>query len=231
MDFTKVGKSPATGEIVSLENDLLNRNQVVLKLEESRVQVDSIVNAIKCLEVTDDKTNQEMSSYILIAAKLTKAVAVNVDALTAPARDFIAFVKNFGKGFTVPLAVQMASGKTKIGNFAADLELIRRKEEAALKREYEQRQAQLDRDAKKAKVAPVTLPPPVIKRDKKTATQTTEGKTTTSLVWTFEVQDAEAVPREFCSPDDKKLRESVKAGRREIPGVRIYEKAQVRAYT
>jgi hypothetical protein len=44
----------------------------------------------------------------------------------------------------------------------------------------------------------------------------------------FEVTDIEAVPRELCSPDDKKIRQAVANGAKEIPGVRIYQEKAVR---
>ena len=231
MDFTKVGQPNVNAGNLTPQMPL-DRNQVVLKLEEARLQVDSIVSAIKTLEVTNEETNQEMSSYVLIATKLIKSVTVRVDSLTEPARDFIAFTKNFGNGFKAPLIAQVSAGKRKIGDFMAAIELERRKEEAKLKREYEARQKQLDEDAKAARVKPVTLPPPpVVKKENKSAVQTTEGKTTTSMKWVFEVENDAVVPREFCSPDPKKIREAVKAGKRNIKGVKIYEEAQVRIYT
>lgn len=42
-------------------------------------------------------------------------------------------------------------------------------------------------------------------------------------VWTFEIVDVDAVPREFCSPDNGKIRAAVASGNREIDGVRIFE--------
>ncbi|MFA5359317.1 MAG: hypothetical protein WC310_05910 [Patescibacteria group bacterium] len=52
------------------------------------------------------------------------------------------------------------------------------------------------------------------------------GATTASIEWTFEVVQPLLVPREFCEPVDKLIREAVKGGKREIAGVRIFEKAK-----
>ena len=241
VDFTKVGQGKMTTGGPVLENGVemtviqpgqLDRTAAVARMEDHRKQVDSVVASIKFLEVTDDASNREMSANVLIAAKLVKAVTGQVDTLIAPAKEFMSFVKNFGKGFTSPLAVQLASGKNKIGAYASKLELERRKEEALLKRQHEERQKELDKDAKKSKVAPVTLPPPVIKREKKVATQTVEGRTSVSYKWVAKIVDADKVPREFCSPDPAKLRDAVKAGRRKgIGGVEIVQESQVRVYT
>lgn len=48
-------------------------------------------------------------------------------------------------------------------------------------------------------------------------------------VWKWEVLDEEAVPRAFCSPDDRKIREAIeKEGYTDICGLRIYKDVAVR---
>lgn len=43
----------------------------------------------------------------------------------------------------------------------------------------------------------------------------------------FEITNPKKVPREFCSPDEKKIRQATKQGVTEIPGVKIWEETQV----
>ena len=52
-----------------------------------------------------------------------------------------------------------------------------------------------------------------------------KGMTTT---WNFEILDPYKVPREFCKPDETLIRQSIKDGAREIPGVRIFEETKIR---
>lgn len=44
----------------------------------------------------------------------------------------------------------------------------------------------------------------------------------------FEIVDADAVMRDLCSPDEKKIREAIKLGIEDIAGVRIFEETKVR---
>lgn len=44
----------------------------------------------------------------------------------------------------------------------------------------------------------------------------------------FEITDPDVVPREFCTPNESLIREAIKAGRDNIPGVRIYTERKVR---
>lgn len=69
-----------------------------------------------------------------------------------------------------------------------------------------------------APVVPVT-PPPAPK-----AVETAFGNVSMRGTWTYEITDEKKVPREYLAVDEKKIGKVVKAGIREIPGVRIFEK-------
>lgn len=42
--------------------------------------------------------------------------------------------------------------------------------------------------------------------------------------WDFEITDESQVPREYLMVDESKIRRVVRAGIRNIPGVRVYER-------
>jgi hypothetical protein len=71
-------------------------------------------------------------------------------------------------------------------------------------------------------IAPVVLPPVV-----PTMTKASLGSATVKKVWAFEITAPADVPREYLTVDEKKIREAVRAGVREIPGVRIYQDDQL----
>jgi hypothetical protein len=59
------------------------------------------------------------------------------------------------------------------------------------------------------------------------ATRDDLGQTTTiSTTWHYELEALELVPREFLQLDPGKVNRAVKAGAREIPGIRIFDKQQ-----
>jgi len=47
-------------------------------------------------------------------------------------------------------------------------------------------------------------------------------------LWQWEITDELSIPREFCSPDSKKINEAIKKGAREIQGLRIYQSTLVK---
>lgn len=42
--------------------------------------------------------------------------------------------------------------------------------------------------------------------------------------WTYEAVNEDEIPREFMQPDDNKINGAIKAGKRHIPGLKIYQK-------
>lgn len=58
-------------------------------------------------------------------------------------------------------------------------------------------------------------------------TRTSSGMATTRMVWTAEVVDVSQLPAEYLLPNTAAINAAVRAGVREIAGVRIYEKPSV----
>lgn len=63
-----------------------------------------------------------------------------------------------------------------------------------------------------------------------TPTKKVEGVSVTE-VWDFELVDTDQVPRQYLAVDATKVKAAIKAGVREIPGLRIFSKASVRVTT
>ena len=53
------------------------------------------------------------------------------------------------------------------------------------------------------------------------------GNTQTRKVWTFEVQDPEKIPYEYMVIDPVSIRNAIREGVREIPGIKIYQEEQL----
>ena len=145
-------------------------------------------------------------------------------------------IKNIEKEFdpTIDRAEEIAGAiRRKMEKYIYDK---REKEEAAKReqarleaeRQAKMREALETGDEKKLeeakaieeKIAPVEAAAP------KTVSGTF-GKTTDKTIWTYEILAPGLVPREYCDPTPGKIQAAVRAGAREIPGVKIYEKPSI----
>jgi len=104
--------------------------------------------------------------------------------------------------------------------------LERREAERKAQEEVRKLQAKLDAQAKKTGVAPIQVQAPVMVPQKTVSRSDNGSAAHIRRVWKAEIVDVQAVPREFCSPDMRLINEAVKAGIREVPGLRIFEDIQ-----
>jgi hypothetical protein len=54
-----------------------------------------------------------------------------------------------------------------------------------------------------------------------------DGKLTKVKKWAWELENADAVPREYLSLDEEKIDEAIKQGVRNIPGIKVFEKEEI----
>lgn len=101
---------------------------------------------------------------------------------------------------------------------------IQKENEAKRAAEEKELEKQRKRAAKKGETfmpAPVGSEP--IAEPAKTITSASGTQTQMREKWKFEITDPSAVPSLYLSPDEKKIKEAVAAGTREIAGVRIFQ--------
>jgi len=177
-------------------------------------------------EVTDAETLTQATTMAGEAKRLSKKADNLRKDLIADHQSFVKKVNAFTKQFAGPLTAIETGLKRKIGTYQYQAELKRREAERQAREKAEALQKKLDAEAKEKNVEPVKVQAPVMP----TAPNVSRGEDGSSAsirrVWTFEVTDPAAVPREYCAPDPKLIREAVKAGVREIAGVNVFEDVQ-----
>ena len=94
--------------------------------------------------------------------------------------------------------------------------------EAALVAEDLERRGMVDEAEKVLDDAVVTRPHE--KRDRGVTRGTLGGAAHVRKRWAFEVEDLSKVPTEYLQLNEKAVREAIKLGKREIPGLNIYQK-------
>jgi hypothetical protein len=133
------------------------------------------------------------------------------------------------------------------GKYREKTDLLRRMEQHCLKvigawrrkqdeiRQHEQekadRLAQRQFDSQVAKGETPAVPVPVARKVEGLAptAETGQAKNIWGTEWDFEITDSDKVPREFCEPDEKRIRQFAKLMKEKavMPGVRFFERDTV----
>ena len=203
--------------------------------------------------VDQDQRVVEFSAKAKALIEHAESIVITDEASDYEAVEFIANVKSTLKGwdelrhfFTDPLE---AHKKSIIARFKPDAEGLDKaqkiagskhinytlaKEEAARKEQERLRklaEAKQARQAAKAEekgleAPPVVIPMPTVEAPAKTI-HTAAGKVTMRSVWKAEITDFNLLPDEYKMADEVKIGKVVRAGIRQIPGVRIYEEKSI----
>lgn len=191
-----------------------------------------LVNTIQGLDVKDEPTRLLATELGAGASKLVKVVNAERDQIIGPANEFVKSVRGIAVSLTEPLgqAKEIAAQKINIFNQILQVEQAKRAKEAAEKAVADQ--AFMDAMAEKAGVAPVVLETPKV-QVAKTKARTAAGTSYQHKEWKWYLDDIAKVPDEYKKTilDETKIKEAVKAGVREIPGISIREESDTRFRT
>ena len=227
---TKTQKTPPKKEPLPPATQELDVQKALKQFEWVGDKLELMVEEANKLEITDGISLEKAVSCIGQAKKLYNKIESQKKETTKKARLFTSGVNNFCGRFTLRLEEIFKSGRglnRKIGDYQAKVELDRRKK---AKDEAEARaklQDSINKEAEELGIMAPQLdlaPPP---KEESTVARSNDG--TSAFIkrpWTFEVQEDDKVPREYCCPDGKKIKDAVKGGIRNIPGVRIYQDIQ-----
>lgn len=221
---TQPEAAPEVIETLPAPRNALDLDSAKKAFEPYRLKILDAQQYADHLEVQDDATEKEAIDAAARSKKLMNALETERKRVIEAPDKFVRSVNAFCRTFKEPLDGVASTLRQKIATYQFQKELERRKVEKAMQEEAARLQAKLEVEAKEAGVEPPpVMPVPAPRPDSMTRTES-GASASIRTAWTGEVIDPDQVPREFCSPDEKKITAGVKSGIREIPGVRIYEK-------
>jgi len=209
--------------------------QALLKADAEVTQLSDEASSLEVraneLIIQTDVDATEATNILGFIATAKKKLEEKRTFFVGPLNGQVKNINNLFKQYNAPLDNADGTLRRKVLAYRQEQVRQQRKEEERLRKLAEKEQQRIEKKAeKKGLPAPPPLVMPVIKSAPKTM-QATLGSATMKTAWDFQVVDENLVPREYLVVDEKKIRAVVKAGIRNIPGVRIYQddKLAVRA--
>ena len=224
MDFKDMlkGKQEKKPDPMPAVSDL-NLDPVKRAVAEYETKLKQLEEQAKKYEVKDAETSEHIVELGARSAKLVKKLTADRKARIEKEDFFVRSVNKLYKPLTDAGARIKKICSDKFSQYQARVRLEEQKREKAAREAQEKLQKQLDEEAEKAGVekveaAPITIPkaPPI--------TRTETGSASLRKIWTWEVVNADEVPKEYFILNDAMIEKQVKAGMRNIPGIRIFQK-------
>ena len=204
-----------------------SKNEVAL-----RHDVDEILARMEALEIKDDKQFQETCQFLQGIKRKDKEVKEYFEPKRARFYGKYQEVLEEIRTFTGPLGKAEKIVKEKVGDYRTAQERKRREEEQRRLAELrEQAEDQLLDDAEANGDESILNEELMIpKPELETEVPAMKGISFTE-VWHFQVVDVDQLPRKYMIPDQKAIREVVRAlkDKTDIPGIRVFSEQQVGA--
>lgn len=189
--------------------------------------IDKLMVIAEAHEVTDDESEKAAIEMVAQAKRLEKALDTKRKGVIEKPDGFVRGINGLCRGFRDRLITIEKGLKPKIGNHQYKKEIERRKREKAAEAAAEKLRKQAAKDAKKAGVEapPIDIVPVVEKKE--TVTRTDSGASAhIRMSWKMTtVEDFTKVPDEYKELNMKQINAAIKAGIRNIPGLKIEEVA------
>jgi len=197
------------------------QEEVHKDLVESKVQ--SVMSAIETMEIDSNDAMEGAAEWLRKNKETQKFVKEFFEEDRKRTYDAYQAVTKEIKRFTDILTKAEKTVKRKMADYQMEQERIRREKEEQRRKEEEAKQIEAEKKGKPA-------PPPAVTEAPVEEEEKLEGVSFVE-VWTYTIEETDKIPREYMIPDEKKIRDVVKAmkGDANIPGVKIYPDKQVRA--
>jgi len=197
------------------------------EVKELRTQADGVVAAANVLVVANDKGMADATEMLSWIAGAKKRFEEKRKALVKPLNDHVKTINSMFKEYTAPLEAADSTLRGKVLNYRREQERIRQEEEERIRKLAEKEQARLEEQAaKKGAPPPPPMPIPQVQEQARTV-RGDLGTVSAKKVWDYEIVDERQIPPEFMMVNEKAIRAAVKAGVRNIPGVKIYQREEL----
>jgi len=184
----------------------------------------------KCAEALDKAlafiidsvpSNEQAVEFTVRIKKVAKELEAHRLRLVKEPSAFVHAVNTFVKTFSEKLVKAEQTLKQKSLTFARTEKLKAEEAHQRAMAAAAKLQKKVNKEAEQKNLVPITIPMPVAQPAEKVRTES--GSSSVRKWWTFKVIDMTLVPAAYLAVSDTKVKDAIKAGMREIPGLEIYE--------
>lgn len=203
------------------------------KIDSIRVDFQRYENSVQDMKtkaashlVTDDTSNLTACEMAGQTAAMIKQIEKHRKSIVEAPNNFVKSVNLFAKPFTSALEDIGRTLNHKITIYAQEQNRKRLEAQKKAQEEAARLQAEIDKAAAAANELPTMIVAPVI-AEVPAVTRTASGSASLRTTWSFVVTDFSLVPDKYKEINRPAINAEIRAGIREIPGIRIYEESKI----
>ena len=183
-----------------------------MNLQPLQLQTDSLLHTAEKIEV---KTREDYNR----AAEIIKHLKFMINTIEDQRKTYTAPLDEAKRAIMADCKKLIEPCEAMIKKFISSMLTFQTIEQFRLNAEQKKIDAAAMAQAKKTNTLEVTVP---IVNDIKTI-KSAGATTTVKKVWTFKLDSLNDVPREYLILDTARVREAIREGKREIPGISIFQ--------
>ncbi len=216
-----------------MSNELVKSDIAVQQFDAVRGKILEFAEQCNNILVVDEQSSEHGKELAKAGKKIKDAIEERRLLITKPYLDEKKRIDDFVKNNLMEgLDSSIKSLREKLLAFEKEQERIR--VEAQRKKEAERRakEEEMERKLKEAaEQGNVQASEEAMKLNEEINSITENAPVVKSKdvrkVWTYEVIDESLIPRQFLTIDEKKVKQAISAGTREIPGINIFQESQL----
>ena len=188
---------------------------------------DLAAKAAECAELVPETlapvTTDEDAGAYAETAKTLKACLTGIETARKREKDQILKDGRTIDGHFAKLAEPVKAAADRVVAAINAFQAKKLAEQRRIQREAEERERRVAEALKEAAPAPAA---PVVVKEAARVVGFSGTKAAASVKWVHEITDAAQVPREFLMVNEASIKAAIAGGRRDIPGVRIFEQVR-----
>lgn len=205
--------------------DLLTQN-ALSKFNDAKEQIVKLTDNCNKIVINSNETLETAKNLAKTAKKVESLIEDKRKEITAPILAEKKKIDDFAKAITNDLNKAMTGLRSQILSFEKKLEQERLAEARRLEEEKRKLEESLREAAKKGEIENRNDDAQKLVELKDMVHSASTNVTSNAIrkIWTHDVVDLNLVPREYMMIDERKIKDAITAGIREIPGINIYQK-------
>lgn len=205
--------------------DLLTQN-ALSKFNDAKEQIVKLTDNCNKIVINSNETLETAKNLAKTAKKVESLIEDKRKEITAPILAEKKKIDDFAKAITNDLNKAMTGLRSQILSFEKKLEQERLAEARRLEEEKRKLEESLREAAKKGEIENRNDDAQKLVELKDMVHSASNNVTSNAIrkIWTHDVVDLNLVPREYMMIDERKIKDAITAGIREIPGINIYQK-------